>query len=203
MTQNIGDRLIEAADNLLGDMIEQAVYQVGDASKYASPIEHGMATALAMVCRVYFPSFVFYAERGLAVADAHVCAHLGVGGCDGCIFPQVSIGEYRVDFLVIHEKGLDSPGASPGGIVVECDGHEFHEKTKKQVARDKRRDRYLQEQGFRVFRFAGSEVWADPYRCASEVLSLAHAIACDATWARQCMKTGDVAAAAQALSYHH
>ena len=41
-------------------------------------------------------------------------------------------------------------------IVVECDGHDFHEKTKDQVARDKSRVRDLEIAGWRVLRFTGS-----------------------------------------------
>jgi very-short-patch-repair endonuclease len=41
-------------------------------------------------------------------------------------------------------------------IVVECDGHDFHEKTKGQVARDKSRVRDLEIAGWRVLRFPGS-----------------------------------------------
>jgi len=66
------------------------------------------------------------------------------------ITPQAQIGEYRVDFLVsfFSEK-----------FIIECDGHDFHEKTKEQAGRDKKRDRRLQASGFKVFRFAGSEIW--------------------------------------------
>ena len=67
------------------------------------------------------------------------------------IFPQYRIGRYRVDFLV--KIGDLSK------IIIECDGHNFHEKTKEQAQNDKRRDRELQSLGFKVFRFTGSEIW--------------------------------------------
>ena len=41
-------------------------------------------------------------------------------------------------------------------IVVEYDGHDFHEKTKDQVARDKSRVRDLEIAGWRILRFTGS-----------------------------------------------
>src|SRR5262245_34455764 len=56
-----------------------------------------------------------------------------------------------VDFIV-----STSFGAEAIRIVVECDGHDYHEKTKWQASRDKRRDRILQRLGYRVFRFTGS-----------------------------------------------
>lgn len=52
---------------------------------------------------------------------------------------------------------------------IECDGHDFHERTKDQARRDRSRDRELQARGFRVFRFTGSEIFKDPMKCAREV----------------------------------
>ena len=63
----------------------------------------------------------------------------------------------------------------PGGIerssklIVECDGYEFHDRTKQQAQRDKSRDRDLQSLGVPVF-FTGSEIWADPFKCATAAL---------------------------------
>jgi very-short-patch-repair endonuclease len=54
-------------------------------------------------------------------------------------------------------------------LAVEVDGHEFHEKTKDQAARDKRRDRELQQEGWNVFRFTGSEVWRVPFGCCDQI----------------------------------
>ncbi len=53
-------------------------------------------------------------------------------------------------------------------LILECDGHDFHEKTKEQAAKDKRRDRELQHLGYRVFRFTGSEIHNDAIACAIE-----------------------------------
>jgi very-short-patch-repair endonuclease len=47
-------------------------------------------------------------------------------------------------------------GCPAGRLVVECDGHDFHEKTKQQVTKDNRRERELQIAGWHVFRFSGS-----------------------------------------------
>lgn len=77
---------------------------------------------------------------------------------------QHKIGDYRVDFM-LRSEWLDL------SIVIECDGHDFHEKTKEQAARDKKRDRYLQSMGFKVFRFSGSEIWKDPFTCAQEIVA--------------------------------
>ncbi|QQE80900.1 endonuclease domain-containing protein [Alicyclobacillus sp. SO9] len=65
---------------------------------------------------------------------------------------QVPIGSYRVDFLLSTLKKQ---------LVIECDGHDFHEKTKKQAARDKKRDRDLIKMGYTVIRYTGTEICND------------------------------------------
>jgi very-short-patch-repair endonuclease len=79
---------------------------------------------------------------------------------DVVIVPQHGIGRYRVDFAIY---------AREMRLVVEVDGHEWHEKTKEQAARDKRRDRDLQQEGWAVFHFTGSEVWNDPFGCCETI----------------------------------
>ena len=85
---------------------------------------------------------------------------------------QVRVLDWPVDFLVgtvnIHEQKFYA--------VVECDGHDFHERTKAQAARDRQRDRRLQDAGFRVFRFTGSELFNKPMACADEVYAWASRI---------------------------
>jgi len=61
-------------------------------------------------------------------------------------FSQSKIGKYRADFAIVTEYGAR--------VVVECDGHNFHEKTKEQAQRDKERDRFLQDAGWKVYRFS-------------------------------------------------
>lgn len=72
----------------------------------------------------------------------------------------------RID-AVLYTKG------STARIAVEIDGHEFHERTKEQAARDKFRDRKLVRDGFRVVRFTGSEVFANVGSCWTELLGIA------------------------------
>lgn len=67
---------------------------------------------------------------------------------------------YRVDFLL------------PGGTIVELDGHDWHS-SKPQRAKDAKRDRDLTGLGYRVIRFTGSEVHADPDACVAEAAGLA------------------------------
>jgi very-short-patch-repair endonuclease len=81
------------------------------------------------------------------------------------VVPQKQIDRYRVDFLITYPFF-----GTVIEIVAECDGHDFHEKTKVQASRDKRRDRDLQRLGYKVFRFTGSDIRGDARGCASDVL---------------------------------
>jgi very-short-patch-repair endonuclease len=89
--------------------------------------------------------------------------------------PQVQLGGWRVDFLVY------APDWTPGAerwrwrepLIIECDGHDFHERTKEQAAKDRSRDRAAVLAGREVFRFTGSELWRNPWGCAEQVFDWA------------------------------
>lgn len=62
--------------------------------------------------------------------------------------------KYRVDFYVTCKNE---------SVIVECDGHDFHEKTKEQVAKDNERDLGLKMEGYEVLHFSGSQIYKDPF----------------------------------------
>ena len=81
---------------------------------------------------------------------------------------QKEIGDYRVDFHILlrrHDRQ----------IIVECDGHDFHERTKEQARRDKARDRWFVTQDIRVLLFTGSEIYRDTQECVAEIANLIEA----------------------------
>lgn len=94
---------------------------------------------------------------------------------------QMRVGRYTADFGVQLTVGEPDPGGDGvvslsdaphsfrAKVIVECDGHAWHEKTKEQAAKDKRRDRFLLSQGWPVMRFTGSEIYADAAGCAEQV----------------------------------
>ena len=84
--------------------------------------------------------------------------------------PQCQIGSHRVDFAFVSRFG--PPGQPLHLLAVECDGHDFHERTKEQAQRDKSRDRDIAALGVHVIRFTGSEIWRDPRKCAADVYSI-------------------------------
>jgi very-short-patch-repair endonuclease len=154
-----------------------------------SPIEALMLFALILCAREQ--------HLGVSVLWTHPDSKLAAGGEDRMslshgtrrlnleIRPQSKVGIYRVDFVLSY-FGIDfvRTEVSEAGqgdewheirvdkkMVVECDGHDFHERTKEQARRDKERDRSIQALGYKVFRFTGSEVYSDVLRSASEAIA--------------------------------
>lgn len=84
------------------------------------------------------------------------------------LFHQIPVGPYRADFVVKY-----SGGGPTILVAVECDGHDFHERTSEQARHDRRRDRYFQTHNYLIARFTGSEIWANAARCADEVVTMA------------------------------
>ena len=78
--------------------------------------------------------------------------------------PQVKCGIYTADFLIT----MHGPCAAKH-VVVECDGHDFHQKTKEQAAHDKKRDRWFTKKGMVVLRFTGSEIFKDVGKCGEDI----------------------------------
>lgn len=87
------------------------------------------------------------------------------------ILQQFQLPEARVDFLIMRYEKLPGKGDAlhRRTVIVECDGHDFHERTKEQAQRDRSRDRAFQSQGMTIFRFTGSELWEDADDCAAQV----------------------------------
>lgn len=78
------------------------------------------------------------------------------------VAPQFKVDRYRIDIACFYTW-------TGKRVAIECDGHEFHEKTKEQAAHDKARDRFLSTSGWTVLRFTGSEIHKDPFGCALQV----------------------------------
>ncbi|MCM3405936.1 endonuclease domain-containing protein [Cytobacillus oceanisediminis] len=62
---------------------------------------------------------------------------------------QVPCGKYRIDIALPVYR-----------IAIECDGKAYHS-TPKQKARDRRKNAYLKENGWKVLRFSGSRITRD------------------------------------------
>lgn len=99
--------------------------------------------------------------------DAGYGGPLDVGRDELTIRPQYSVGPYVLDFAIF--VGPFGVQKKEWRIAVECDGHYFHERTKEQATRDRRRDRYLALNGWTVMRFTESEINADPRGCVDQI----------------------------------
>lgn len=136
-----------------------------------SPIERAMFYALVIEASTRSYSVV--------VVDQHLHPTLiqhGFGIKEPVVIQlQAQLGDYRVDFCLRHTVAShDAEGratVSERRLVVECDGHDFHDRTKEQASRDRERDRVLQSTGVHVFRFTGADIWRDAFRCAREAVS--------------------------------
>jgi very-short-patch-repair endonuclease len=85
----------------------------------------------------------------------------------------VPIGTYRADFIMTVK--MDAPieaALLPAPVIIECDGYNYHDKTREQARYDRQRDRHMQRQGFVVARFTGDEILEQPFECAFEVMDL-------------------------------
>ncbi len=148
-----------------------------------SPIETAFLLALILCGREHFISIAVDGHNPTSKYPFYTVFE-GHRDRELLIQPQKSIGDYRVDFLLsytgLERQKVESESPRPEDqwqdiridkkMIVECDGHDFHERTKQQAARDKGRDRFLQSLGYPVFRFMGSEIFRDSLASAAEVL---------------------------------
>lgn len=88
------------------------------------------------------------------------------------LFPQTEIvangNRYIADFLLDTDRIGGIYREHSLKLVIECDGHEFHEKTKAQVEKNNKRNFDLQLEGYEVLHFSGSQIYKDPLKCAMD-----------------------------------
>lgn len=122
-------------------------------AKCESEIERAFYATFVLMCRV--------AEIPLGHAFSETETRSIV------LIPQVVVAQYRVDFVLGRANWPLSRC-----IAIECDGFDFHDRTKEQAARDKSRDRALQLGVAKVLRFTGSEIFRNPGLCGGEALQV-------------------------------
>lgn len=147
-------RLFNSASDSLSELVRDACREC--LAICESPIEAILLKSLFLFHRVWRGQWPIIGNLPAIISAWH--------GSAWHISQQVKIADFRVDF-VIKFITVDQQ------IVIECDGHDYHERTKEQAAKDRSRDRALTAMGYRVIRFTGSEIWADPWRCARDVLA--------------------------------
>lgn len=174
----VHDGLIPAIDGLADEsaarLRESRVFEMTEFARMCkSPIEQLLAVHLAMM-QVHLydrndgdpPSIIYDYMRWEYGIGESAQRHWKKWEPFCYIEPQSKTGPYLLDF------GIAFCGhhcLAPTLLAIECDGHEFHEKTKEQAAHDKQRDRYLTSHGWHIMRFSGSEIHHRAAECAAEV----------------------------------
>lgn len=175
---------IAAAKIRASNLVDDYASSLNDALKYCeSPIEKELMIAIEIVAR----------ENCEAEAICYKCQnssglHAFYGDIGDTTYtkltiePQKRFDQYRVDFFLtfsefgphpkyeLNEDGEVKSVFYISELIVECDGHDYHERTKEQAARDKKRDRAIQSMGYKIFRFTGSEIRRDPIDCAQQIV---------------------------------
>ena len=153
-------------DSIVG--IEESILECND-NGCKSPIESVLATAIQLT---NIQDCANGADPIYKIVDAKTSEELkSISGnfLDRVVISrQIPIGKYKVDFLAVSTFFAGGAQAT-FMVVVECDGHDWHEKTKEQAAHDKARDRYFSINGYGVLRFTGSEIWDDANSCVEDI----------------------------------
>jgi len=163
VSNNLVDRAIQAAAEEFAGIIYQRLEQCKAA--LARPIESPIEEALLAAFVGFASAIPVVSMPGLKfpVMSTRVSMELDT---------QVPVEGFRADFEIICRYG----GEEYARLLIECDGHDYHERTKEQAARDKSRDRKLTAAGYRVIRFTGSEIYRNAYSCVADVFDVAYGL---------------------------
>lgn len=144
------------APDLIEGLTHLSIEFEGAMAKAQSPIEQMLAAAL--LSGPSNPGVLWKSPEAL-----ENCTTQGI-----FLTQQHPVGKYLADFLItIRDRGKAVE------VAVECDGHDFHERTREQAQHDKARDRYFHSLGIITLRYTGSEVFKDARKCAGEILKIA------------------------------
>jgi len=80
--------------------------------------------------------------------------------------------DFSIDGIRVNINAKDGKDDICSTYAIECDGHDFHEKTKEQVKHDKQRERILLNNFSKVIRFSGSEIYNNTNKCVQETLEI-------------------------------
>jgi very-short-patch-repair endonuclease len=105
------------------------------------------------------------------------------------LVPQWSVNQVGLVDLAVFIPGLDHRRPV---VVVECDGHQFHERTVEQASKDRRRLRNLQRLGIPVLPFTGTDVVRGSEEFAQEIAEFidARVDGMERRWYQQALANG-------------
>ena len=145
------DQIVRALQEALEDHVDTALSKLEAANLCESPIEAAIAIVLLYNIRMSGLSCELVYQDNIDLYPKNIAL----------IVPQYRFEGYRIDFAFILAGKM---------LFIECDGHDFHERTKEQAARDRKKDRSIQQAGIRILRFTGSEIYRDVTSCATQIL---------------------------------
>lgn len=118
-----------------------------------SPIEQIFITAFEMYCYIEGKEeIVLFPQKELIYKDKKYYIDF------------VFEADDYLSYLVLQEKIKNKKFK----LAIECDGYEFHQKTKEQVQRDNEREYNLKMSGYEVLRFSGTQIYNNPLKCAED-----------------------------------
>jgi very-short-patch-repair endonuclease len=154
-TNDLKDVILQAAGTC------DAAFVVTDSLHLCkSPIETKFGAAL------YVIGHLQYSMLWMPGARSEVLASIAKESNQLCGSVQAKVGTRIADFMLAM-AGLSGRVTT---VIIECDGRDYHDRDLKQICADKKRDRELVAIGHPTIRFAGSDIWRDPVKCATEAI---------------------------------
>lgn len=150
---NIRDHLTEKVDyTITGNVVDFEMCQHNSLLDCESPIEQLLSLEIERIGL----EMIVYFNPSIDVLGITRQAEIAASG-----------SKYRVDFLI--EVHYMQPKDRLIKFVVECDGFDYHS-SKEQMKSDYVRTRKLQENGYEMLKFTGTEIYNSAYKCAREIL---------------------------------
>ncbi len=163
----VTDHYMAQALEIVESLIAHKVSEIKKICPGLSPIEEGMVHGF-LILSMADPAFQFDGLWGFRPqTEYRVKIHV-----------QHPIDQYRTDFA-LHLTAENAGRSLSEWFAIECDGYEFHHKTREQVTRDKARERAITAEGFRVLRFSGTEIHHGLGDTLAEILTVINRTFCD------------------------
>lgn len=150
--QNYKNKILSALVDALSIQLDRSFERLEAAGVCDSPIEKALAIALVHSFRVADAEIEMTRQEDISKFPKGIFL----------IVPQFRFENYHIDFALIRDDRQ---------LFIECDGHDFHERTKDQAAHDRKKDRAIQAAGIRILRFTGSEIYKDPCACVVQIIN--------------------------------
>lgn len=95
-------------------------------------------------------------------------------GIDMYLIPQYEVvtdtKKYITDFTFLYRESGSNEDYSETNIIVECDGHNYHKRTKEQISYENNRELEIKNKGYDIIHFSGSQIYNNPYGCAERTI---------------------------------